>query len=211
MGKTDIAYEYIKGKIISGEYPPLSDLSEDTLQQELNVSRTPVREAILRLEKEDFVYVYPRKGTIVTDLTNDLLEEVFEVREAIEPVMAMRNINQIKQEWLLDIKKRLLEPPAGLSEDALREYYVSLDEELHTKIIEGCPNRYMRRLMKNIQDQNMRLRLASTTVMDDDDHTMDEHLQIIDSILERDREKLGELLLFHLKESKKKKKKSFRN
>ena len=51
----------------------------------------------------------------------------------------MRNINQIKQEWLLDIKKRLLEPPAGLSEDALREYYVSLDEELHTKIIEGCP------------------------------------------------------------------------
>ena len=55
MGKTDYAYEYIKGKIISGEYPPLSDISEDTLQKELEVSRTPVREAILRLEKEDLI------------------------------------------------------------------------------------------------------------------------------------------------------------
>lgn len=52
MGKTDYAYEYIKGKIISGEYPPLSDISEDTLQKELEVSRTPVREAILRLERK---------------------------------------------------------------------------------------------------------------------------------------------------------------
>ena len=89
MGKTDYAYEYIKGKIISGEYPPLSDISEDTLQKELEVSRTPVREAILRLEKEDLVHVYPRKGTIVSAITLDLIEDVYGVRELIEPAMVL--------------------------------------------------------------------------------------------------------------------------
>ena len=78
LGKTDSAYDYIKEKIISGEYPPMSDLSEDKLQKELNISRTPVREAILRLEKEDFVYVYPRKGTIITDVTQDLIDDIYQ-------------------------------------------------------------------------------------------------------------------------------------
>ena len=83
MGKTDSAYEYIKAKIINGDYPPLSDISEDTLQKEMNMSRTPVREAILRLEKEDFVYVYPRKGTIVTAVTLDLIEDIYGVRQLL--------------------------------------------------------------------------------------------------------------------------------
>ena len=64
LGKTDIAYEYLKNKIVTWEIPPMSDISEEQLQKELDISRTPIREAILRLEKDGFVYLYPRKGTI---------------------------------------------------------------------------------------------------------------------------------------------------
>ena len=108
MGKTDYAYEYIKGKIISGEYPPLSDISEDTLQKELEVSRTPVREAILRLEKEDLVHVYPRKGTIVSAITLDLIEDVYGVRELIEPAMVLSSMHQLDREWLAGVREKIL-------------------------------------------------------------------------------------------------------
>lgn len=114
LGKTDSAYDYIKEKIISGEYPPMSDLSEDKLQKELNISRTPVREAILRLEKEDFVYVYPRKGTIITDVTQDLIEDIYQVRRLIEPEMVVSSMHQIDKDWLRDMRRRFLEPDPAL-------------------------------------------------------------------------------------------------
>ena len=119
MGKTDSAYDYIKEKIISGEYPPMSDLSEDKLQKELNISRTPVREAILRLEKEDFVYVYPRKGTIITDVTQDLIEDIYQVRRLIEPEMVVSSMHQIDKNWLRDMRRRFLEPDPDLKGEQL--------------------------------------------------------------------------------------------
>ena len=85
MGKTDSAYEYIKAKIINGDYPPLSDISEDTLQKEMNMSRTPVREAILRLEKEE------RRITagqpVRFDHSADRKAEMVRVREALRREM----------------------------------------------------------------------------------------------------------------------------
>ena len=162
MGKTDYAYEYIKGKIISGEYPPLSDISEDTLQKELEVSRTPVREAILRLEKEDLVHVYPRKGTIVSAITLDLIEDVYGVRELIEPAMVLSSMHQLDREWLTGVREKILNPPKDLEGEKLRRYLIDQDTELHAKITMGCPNRYLIRLMNTIIDQNLRLRIISS-------------------------------------------------
>ena len=69
--KSDYAYQELKNRIISGQMPPLSDVSEEQLQKELGVSRTPIREAIQKLEKEHFVMIYPRRGTLVSDITLD--------------------------------------------------------------------------------------------------------------------------------------------
>ena len=61
MKKSGYVYSEIKKMIISGELPPLSDISEDTLSKRFNTSRTPVHEAVLRLAEEGFIIVYPRK------------------------------------------------------------------------------------------------------------------------------------------------------
>lgn len=207
LGKTDSAYDYIKEKIISGEYPPMSDLSEDKLQKELNISRTPVREAILRLEKEDFVYVYPRKGTIITDVTQDLIEDIYQVRRLIEPEMVVSSMHQIDKDWLRDMRRRFLEPDPALEGEQLRRYYISLDMELHSYIMAGCPNRYMRRMMRNIYDQNQRLRIACSRA---DDGTTEEHVAILDALLEGDKEELERTLALHLEQSKERTIRSFR-
>ena len=208
LGKTDSAYDYIKEKIISGEYPPMSDLSEDKLQKELNISRTPVREAILRLEKEDFVYVYPRKGTIITDVTQDLIEDIYQVRRLIEPEMVVSSMHQIDKDWLRDMRRRFLEPDPALEGEQLRRYYISLDTELHSYIMAGCPNRYMRGMMRNIYDQ--RLRIACSRADDADDGTTEEHVAILDALLEGDKEELERTLALHLEQSKERTIRSFR-
>ena len=201
MGKTNYAYEYIKDKILTGEDPPLSDLSEDTLQKELNMSRTPVREAILRLEKEDLVYVYPRKGTIVTAVTLDLIEDIYGVRELVEPSMVLSSLPQISKEWLLDIRRRSVEPPEGLTGSDLRSYYINLDTEFHLKTVAGCPNRYLIRLMNNIHDQNLRLRILSSHPTEGEG-SIEEHLGLIDAMLNDSPEELERKLTEHLKISR---------
>ena len=210
MGKTDDAYEYIKERIINGEYPPMSDLSEDKLQKELNISRTPVREAILRLEKEDFVYVYPRKGTIITDVTQDLIEDVYEVRRLIEPDMISSTMHLVDKSWLLDLRTRFLEPDPALKGEQLRRYYIELDTELHSRIMAGCPNRYMKRLMRNIYDQNQRLRYACSRADAEDDRTTEEHVAIVDALLKGDKEELEQMVLEHLEGSRERTIRTFR-
>lgn len=210
MGKTDSAYEFIKKKIISGEYPPMSDLSEDKLQKELNISRTPVREAILRLEKEDFVYVYPRKGTIITDVTQDLIEDIYQVRRLIEPEMVSSTMHLVDKTWLEDIRRRFIEPDCKLRGEQLRRYYIDLDTELHSKIMDGCPNRYMRRMMKNIYDQNQRLRIACSRADSEDDSTTEEHVAIVDALFKGDKKHLEEKVLDHLEGSRERTIRSFR-
>ena len=86
--KSDYAYQELKNRIISGQMPPLSDVSEEQLQKELGVSRTPIREAIQKLEKEHFVMIYPRRGTLVSDMTLDLIYSIYEVRLLNEPFIA---------------------------------------------------------------------------------------------------------------------------
>lgn len=201
LGKTNSAYEYIKEKILNGEYAPLSDLSEDILQKELGMSRTPVREAILRLEKEDLVYVYPRKGTIVAAITLDLIEDIYWVRELVEPSMVLSSLPKISREWLLDIRERFLNPPKELSEAQLRDYYINLDTELHIKSISGCPNRYLIRLMGNIHDQTLRLRKLSSHPTEGEG-SIEEHLGLIDSLLNDAPDVLEKKLMEHLKISR---------
>ena len=201
MGKTDYAYEYIKGKIISGEYPPLSDISEDTLQKELEVSRTPVREAILRLEKEDLVHVYPRKGTIVSAITLDLIEDVYGVRELIEPAMVLSSMHQLDREWLAGVREKILNPPRDLEGEKLRRYLIDQDTELHAKITMGCPNLYLIRLMNTIIDQNLRLRIISSHPTEGEG-SVEEHVALIDALLDNNRRQVEILLKEHLEHSK---------
>lgn len=128
LGKTDIAYEYLKNKIVTWEIPPMSDISEEQLQKELDISRTPIREAILRLEKDGFVYLYPRKGTIVAEVSRDLVEEIYQVRLLLEPFIAEEASHSVSRSWLKDLRERLANPPESLTDRELRVYYINLDQ-----------------------------------------------------------------------------------
>lgn len=202
-GKTDAAYNYIKQKIINWELTPMSDVSEEVIQKELDFSRTPVREAILRLAKEGFVYIYPRKGTIVSEVSKDLIEEIYQIRMLTEPFITESASHYISRSWLEDIRQRLTNPPENLTGRALRMYFIDLDLELHTTILNNCKNRFLRNEMCNVYDHNQRIRIKASNPNTVNDNSIQEHINIIDAMLDADAKRIIEEVKHHIEESKK--------
>lgn len=200
--KTELAYEMIKRKIINWEYPPLKDIQEDKLQEELQISRTPIREAILKLEKEGFLYIYPRKITIVTEVTSDLIEEIYLFRELNEPYLYLKAYHSMDINWFKDMKNKFINPPSNLSDEELRIYLIELDTEFHSEILNNCNNRFLINTMKIVYDHNQRIRLRASFPTQVNDNSTKEHVELIDAILSKDENLLNELSLKHIRQAK---------
>jgi DNA-binding GntR family transcriptional regulator len=84
------AYEYLRGKILSGELLPQSRIKEQEVAAQLGISRTPVREALARLESEGLVQSSPRRGAVVRQVELDEIDETYEIRAALERLVAKR-------------------------------------------------------------------------------------------------------------------------
>ena len=106
MSKADEAYNILKKRIISGIYPALSDLSEELICEELNVSRTPVREAILKLKVNGFVQTVPNKGTFVRPVSHHLIEEIYDMRILNEPYICVKASKRMPKESLIALSLR---------------------------------------------------------------------------------------------------------
>lgn len=184
--KVSNAYKYIKDKIVSGEYPPLKDISDVELQEELGMSRTPIREAIQRLEKDYFVMVYPRKGTLVRELDYDLVNAIYQVRLLNEPYMAVQSYNQLEPEWLQMMYDAFKSPPKFQSHNDYVNYYTSLDNDLHNNIISNSHNSFLKELLNVISDHIHRIRIHSTKANENYTASIEEHIRILDAMLRKD-------------------------
>jgi DNA-binding GntR family transcriptional regulator len=201
--KTDTAYEAIKSKILEGELAPLTDINEEALQKELNLSRTPIREACQRLKKEGFLYVYPSKGTIVAEITSDLIREIFQVRLLNEPFITAQACRaRMDRGWLLAKREAFANPPPGLSEEETRRYYIQLDRELHLNLLKTCTNRFLVSTMSVVLDHNHRIRIKVSHPNTDSDGSILEHISIIDALLKGDEAAAEQSMRHHIEESK---------
>ena len=192
------AYDLIKEKIIKCELMPGSDLSEADIAEELGISRTPVREAILRLNQEKFVTIYPRKGIIVSSISIKDIHEVFQVREIIEPQMAKIACKHMSTEYLLNLKVRFEEAKFDLSSPNNMKYF-DLDIEFHKYIVQSGNNSHLIRFANEIFDLDYRIRVMSTLEIDDiDKRSRPEHFAIIDSLISKDVDKIENTIKEHL-------------
>lgn len=200
--KKALAYEIIKNKIVEGELAPLMDISEEGLQKELGMSRTPVREAIQHLQKEGFVYIYPRKGTIVAEVTEDLIKEIFHMRVLNEAYIVKQACNFISVEWLEEMKQQFIHPPE-LPLDELRRHMMLLDRDLHFGFLKYCNNRFLQNIMSVVYDHNHRIRLiVSDPRPRGGDNSIEEHASIIEAAIARDFAAIDTFVNTHIKRSR---------
>lgn len=201
-GKKELAYEIIKNKIIVGHLPPLMDISEEALQSELEISRTPIREALQQLQKEGFVYIYPRKGTIVSEVTQDLIREVYQLRLLNEAFIAKQACHTIPEEWLVEMKRRFAEPPP-MEQHELRLFHIAMDRDLHVQFLHYCDNRFLQNIMAIVYDHNHRIRLKVSAPGEvSHDNSIAEHIEIIDAMLSQNAERIEQKVMEHITNSR---------
>lgn len=194
------AYNYIKKKIISGVYAPNQKLEESEISSELNFSRTPIREAINTLKDEGWITIIARKGIFVSEISLKDINDIFKVRENIEPVILRLAFENIDIKELDDFQK------------SFEKYYKSeelnsiiLDEEdnnFHNFILSSSKNKFLINMMTNVYEHNQRLRNISKQKLEKRKDAIHEHLEIIKAIKEKNMEKAIETLSFHIVESR---------
>ncbi|MGL5437920.1 MAG: GntR family transcriptional regulator [Lachnospiraceae bacterium] len=201
--KADEAYNIIKNKIINLELAPLSDLSEEQFQQELNISRTPVREAIQRLAKEGFVRIYSRKATIVSDITLDLINSVYEVRLLNEPHLARLACYHVYDLQVQKLKAEFLRLKDDCESRDNREYYIALDKELHDMMIQYSNNVFLQDLFSVINDHNQRIRVQTSRRNTSYYKSIEEHLKILEAYEKHDEQAIEAMVREHIQNAKK--------
>ncbi len=151
-------YGGIKNAIISGEFEPNRRLIEERLAEDMNTSRTPVREAIQKLEKEGLIYRLPRGGFAVKAVSEEEVEEIFGLRSVLEGYAGYLATSRVQNDELL-----LLEDIIKLEEDSLKnmnvEEFIRLDGEFHDVLYKAAKNARLYALLNDLRDYMYRYRV----------------------------------------------------
>lgn len=197
MKDSEIAYEKIKQKIITTELMPGEIISESNLMKELEMGRTPIREALNKLSFEEQVRIIPRQCILVTEQPNKDLDAIFQMRYTIselegELAASRRSADDIQ--ILRDIVKNLkTEENSGKR--------VMLDRDFHRQISKMTKNPFLEKEMNILLDLSIRLIFLNQDDVDNlDTHLVDAHEKIINSIEAKDKENTIKLLQQHVVE-----------
>jgi len=161
-------FDELKRRIIFHEYVPGEVLKEQELMQGFSVSRTPIREALIRLEMEKFVVIMPRALTMVSHINYKELKNIFEIRIILEPMAARLAAERIKDEQIVNLRRWFSHfYPTELTQDELiqmdmefhRIIYQAMDNELLANIL-GKLHEHCLRLLKYVMKQKSYVRIA---------------------------------------------------
>ncbi len=193
----DIVSNTLREGILTGELQPGERLMEIHLARKLDVSRTPIREAIRMLELEGLVTMVPRKGAEVAKISEDDIRDVLEVRKALDSLGAKLACERITPEEKEEMKKAEEEfEKAVLTKDA--KTIARADVEFHDKILTASKNKRLCQMVNNLADRIYRYRFEY--IKDDTNHKrlIDEHRGIMESIFKGDSEKARERVSTHI-------------
>lgn len=192
------AYEQIKARILSLEYPPNSIISEASLLRDLDMSRTPVRESLIRLEHEHFIRILPKRGIQIASISMREVNMLFDSRCLIEP-FCLKSYHQY-----IDLERlsSLLDVIRSASADDISGFYET-DNKLHLLLAASGPNMYLNDTLKHLYDQHNRIRgLCTPNMKPRFEIAAQEHVALCEAILEHDIDKACGLLAEHLNTSK---------
>ena len=187
-------YDYLKEKIIHCEFAPGTPLSERELARDLNISHTPIRDAFNLLQKEKLVKIYPKQGVFVTHITIKEIQEIFTVREVIEPLATRLATTKLPEEIITEFENIY----HGLVKPLDQGEHIKLDRRFHSTIASFCDNNYIEQILTNIYDQNNRIRILSIRSDARQMETIEEHKVILDFIRRREPEQAAQAMHQHI-------------
>ncbi|SDJ30089.1 GntR family transcriptional regulator [Natribacillus halophilus] len=197
----DIAYEKIKLGIIEDLYQPGYFLSEKKLVEELEMSKTPIKSAIDRLESEGFVTVSSKRGIIIKDLSIDRINDIYNLRIALETFNCKQIYHRITSNELEEIKTNLNKMADTVNELNVKQF-AQVDHEFHRIISHIAGNQEIQHILLNYHDHLYRITLRHLNKEPKRMHKFyEDHIVMYDQLKNHDQECI-ESMRKHLDESK---------
>ena len=184
--RTARAYVEIKRRILGNIYPPGFQALEEELATQLGMSRTPVREALIRLEKEGLVEVTPRRGMRVVPVAPDDMAEIYDVLTCLEARAAQRlAARKPSREGIEPMIRAVDEMDAALDRQDL-EAWAEADERFHRQLLELSGNRRLADMAFTVADQAHRARMVTLQMRPLPRRSSKDHRRVLDAILAGD-------------------------
>ena len=193
----EIVFENLREAILTGKLEPGQRLMEVSLAEQLGVSRTPVREAIRKLELEGLVVMIPRKGAYVADVSLKDIIEVLEIRAALEGLAASLASERMSEEDLERLEVTSYEFKKSLENGTVEEM-VEKDVEFHDLIFNATNNQKLVQINNTLREQVYRFRITYISDFDTSKKLVQEHQQIIEAISNRDSRMAMEQAMSHI-------------
>ncbi|MBS1678877.1 MAG: GntR family transcriptional regulator [Actinobacteria bacterium] len=200
MSAADRAYEFTKERILGGEYTQGRLIGEGEVSEAVGVSRTPVREAFLRLEAEGMLHLYPKRGALVVPISAADVEDVMETRLLIERFAIQRVVDLD-----LDLDEQLAEVIAAQQRHAEADdsvAFVTADRRFHRVFVAATGNAIVLRMHDSLRDQQQRMGLAAlNTKPDRMKRILAQHRAIAAAVARRDADEATATIDRHLDET----------
>lgn len=198
MRLSDKAYQLIRHKIITLELPPLASIDEQALMEDLQLGRTPIREALQRLAAEDLVFYAPRRGIFVSEISITDLQKIFEARLALEGFCARLAAQRATADQLARMDQIVgeLDHLEGKEARAL----MAVDEAFHEWLYDAADNKFVADTLRRLHALSFRLWYLVLDRLGNVRGAMEQHVEIADAVKARDGARAESLIQRHISE-----------
>ena len=194
----DVVFNTLREAILRGDLVPGERLMELQLAAKLGVSRTPIREAIRMLEQEGLAITIPRKGAIVAGMTEKDMQDVLEIREALEELSVQVACDKITDEEIEKLQKNMKNFEHSLKTGDLKKM-AQADVEFHDVIYQATDNPKLISMLNNLREQMYRYRVEYLKNPENHEQLLKEHEAIYRGIVEQDKAVVTEMIRKHIR------------
>ena len=175
-------YKMLKSMIITREILPGKKISEETLAQVIGVSRTPIREALFRLENEGIVKIIPRRGAFVIQQSKENIIEILQIRELLEGLVVRLVTPLLEESDIRELRSCLDKLRATPEQERHVIEYTDSELEFHDLLLRKCPNQMLRQIMAMVNARLQIIRLRTVVLPGRAQKSLDEHAGILEQI-----------------------------
>jgi DNA-binding GntR family transcriptional regulator len=195
-------YDHLREQLLNGEIPPHQHLIETRIAKEIGTSRTPIREALHSLELEGLIESIPRVGYVVKPIKRAEVEEICEIRTAIEGVAARWAMEKAPQKLIEELRENI----SGSEEKAVHgdpRAFVDMDAQFHEIIARLSGSKRLQELAQTLRRHMLRYRIQSIYLTENVVRAIEGHKGILDAIEKGDVVEVNKAMRCHIEQSKK--------
>ncbi|HLR65987.1 MAG TPA: GntR family transcriptional regulator [Virgibacillus sp.] len=194
MSRMKEVYDYLVEEIVSNKILPGTPIIETDIANELNMSRTPIREALKELESEGLIQRFPGRGVVVSKIAAQDIEEIFTLRITLELLALELSFDKITTNDISEVEEYLF----NLDDKNEKQDYYHVDKWIHTLIITKAGNRRLKKYIDLLNSQIERFRRISALEPNRLSKSKNEHIELIEAIKTKNFDLSSELLEKHL-------------